>query len=297
MIDKDFRDFSKLHEVTRGCPQICCMSATIQQKHVAALAASIGRTHFTNGMTMTPHREALSLQLRISFDPKLAIMEELLLQQKEEKAIVFCLFKAAVSEFAVMLKQKGLGRSVFECVSASLSEVDTFRKSKGGIMVCTSVLAAGMSFQNVSRVFFLDCAHSPEEFMQGAGRGARAVGETCIASLFTSISKLEKLQASSMKSTSSMASFCLDCMATRKDFATSLYGLFEHEAEGPLQSQGMVTQEHRSGPSADMQCIHISKHRRMSEVCASYDFGCYVSHAEIAVLRAYVGLVLCQYWC
>jgi hypothetical protein len=83
--DQDFRDFSKLHEATRECPQICCMSATIQQTHLASLSATIGRTHFTNGITMTPHREALSLKLRISFDPKLAIMEEIQLQPKEEK--------------------------------------------------------------------------------------------------------------------------------------------------------------------------------------------------------------------
>jgi len=277
VLDQDFRDFSKLHEATRECPQICCMSATIQQTHLALLSEIIGRTHFTNGITMTPHREALSLKLLISFDPKLAIMEEIQLQPKEEKAIVFCLFKAAVSEFAAMMRQKGLSRSVFECVSASLADVDTFRKSKCGIMVCTSVLAAGMSFQNVSRVFFLDCAHSPEEFLQGAGRGARGAGETCVASLFTSIPKLEKLQASSMKSTSSMASFCLDCITTRQDFATMLYGLFEHEAEGPLQSQEMASHKHRSGQSTDIHSLYPSKQRRMFEVCASYDLGCYVS--------------------
>jgi hypothetical protein len=99
--------------------------------------------------------------------------------------------------------------------------------------------------------------------------------------LFTSIPKLEKLQASSMKSTSSMASFCLDCIATRQDFATRLYGLFEHEAEGPLQSQEMAYHEHRSGPSTDIHSLHRLKHRRLFEVCASYDLGCYVSLKSI----------------
>jgi len=270
VIDKDFRDFEQLHEVTRKCPQICCMSATIQPTHSAELAAMLGRKCFTKGITMTPHRAALSLQLKVSLDPKLAILSELQLQEKETKAIIFCLFKATVSEYASILKQK-LDRDVYECVSASLADVELFRNSKAGIMVCTSVLAAGVSFEKVSRVFFLECAHSPEEFLQGAGRGARVEGEVCIATLCTSKAKLEKLQLSNMTSTSNMASFCLDCITRRLDFATTLYGLFDHEAGCSSQRLEAASQSYLELPS---------RNKREFQVCSP--IMCYVSVGQIS---------------
>jgi superfamily II DNA/RNA helicase len=47
------------------------------------------------------------------------------------------------------------------------------------------VLSAGVSFDEVTRVFFLGSAHNPETFLQGAGRGARSEQEKCIATLVT----------------------------------------------------------------------------------------------------------------
>ena len=73
-----------------------------------------------------------------------------------------------------------------------------FRKLDSAVMVCTSVLAAGVSFDSVTRVFFLSCAHGPESFLQGAGRGARSEQEHCIATLVTTRRDLVHYQQSKL---------------------------------------------------------------------------------------------------
>lgn len=203
------------------------MTATIQPQEVQGLSAMIGRKEFTKRMMLSPKRDALDVRIRLSTDPKNWIAQELEKQPAGERAIVFCPFKKNVFSMARLLRSTTT-RSVFECESGQTDDLDQFRISQSSIMVCTSVLSAGVTFEKVTQVIFLDCAGGAAQFLQGSGRGARGAGEKCVATLVTSRSQLLYFACSEMTQLAHMAEFCLHVLDTNMDFASELYKLFEH---------------------------------------------------------------------
>jgi len=203
------------------------MTATIQPQEVQGLADVIGRKEFTKRMMLSPKREALDVYFRLSTDSKNWIAQELAKQPAGERAIVFCPFKKNVFSMAKLLRMTTT-RSVFECESGLTGDLDGFRKSESAVMVCTSVLSAGVTFEKVTQVIFLDCAGGAAQFLQGSGRGARGAGEKCVATLVTSRSQLQYFAFSDMTQLAHMAEFCLHVVDTSLDFASELYKLFEH---------------------------------------------------------------------
>ena len=232
-LDGDYRDFGHLHEISSHCPQVCCMTATLRPGLLPILADKLGRTEgFSESMFLSPKRSNLSLDLRISADPIMWIAQELgklSTQKSGQRAIVFCLFKKQVHEVAELLRSKLKNRDVFECVAGSNADLTAFKTSLSGIMVCTTVLAAGVSFQNVTRVFFLDCAHCAELFLQGAGRGARSASDHCVSALVTNKSQLQHFQGGNMANTAEFATFCLNCIENNLVFAEEIYALYDHQ--------------------------------------------------------------------
>ena len=230
VVDGDFRDFSRLHEVTTYCPQVCCMSATIRPDSLSQLAEKIGRSSFSRSISVSPERATLVLQLVVTSDIRDFISKNLRLQPAGQRAIIFCLYKTNVAQTAQFLKASGISRDIFKCVSGKSADCCAFNQSESGIMVCTTVLAAGVSFSNVSRVYFQDGSHGPEVFLQGAGRGARADGEQCRAFLVTSKHKLNYFQeTTNCPQASSMANLCMNCFEKGLHFGRELYKIFDHE--------------------------------------------------------------------
>ena len=197
-IDASFRDFASVYEVCLKCPQICCMTATLQPRYVVGLAQKLGRKGFSESMLLCPSRPQLEVGLKVTTDAKAWIAQELSRQQSGQRAIVFCLFTSIVPEMVAVLKETLSAREILECISGDIGQLATFRKLSSAIMVCTSVLAAGVSYDNITRVFFLSGAHGPENFLQGAGRGARSEQERCVATLVTTRKDLESHQRSKM---------------------------------------------------------------------------------------------------
>jgi len=228
VLDGDFRDFTSLGEIARHCPRVCCMSATIQPDLLSDLAGKFGRDGFSSSIAMSPQRSTLSLRLRLTQDTKSFITADLLSQPQGERAIIFCLFKNNVQNVASYVQSAFRDRCVFQCTSGKAADFAAFNRSDAAIMVCTTVLAAGVAFQKVSRVYFIDCSHGPEVFLQGSGRGGRDEGEACIATLVTTRQQLETFKSSNMVYVSRMAAFCLSCIEKRLDFEDEICKLFEH---------------------------------------------------------------------
>ena len=89
-------------------------------------------------------------------------------------------------------------------------------------------------FRRFQGVYFLECSHGPEVFLQGSGRGARDEGEACIATLVTTKQQLETFKGSSMVYVSRMAAFCISCIEKRLDFGDEICKLFEHSKVSPM---------------------------------------------------------------
>lgn len=241
ILDGDWRDFANLSDISHHCPQICCMSATIQPDLLSELAGKFGRTAFSESIWMPPNRASLSLVLRITSDTRSFISGEIRSQKQGHRAIVFCLFKSNVPQIAAYIQSAIPNRRVFQCTSGKASDYTLFNASDSAIMVCTTVLATGVSFEKVSRVYFLECSHGPEVFLQGAGRGARCDGESCIATLVTNRQQLETFQESpNMASAARMASFLLKCIDGDLNFGDEICRLFDHSEKENLLSNGLV---------------------------------------------------------
>jgi hypothetical protein len=232
VVDRDFRDFHGLQELARYCPQVCCMTATMQPQFTSVLTSVLGRSPFSRSMLLSPKRDSVTIGIKISSDPRICIADELFFQEPNQRAIVFCLFKKNVEDMAKMLRSR-LQRVVLDCTSGATADLATFAASDSAVMVCTTVLATGVSFNKVTRIYFLDCAHSPEVFLQGAGRGAREPGETCVATLVTSKQQLDSLKEREGY-LGDMAKFCQTCIQSKKDFGHELYRLFEHNNPSDL---------------------------------------------------------------
>jgi superfamily II DNA/RNA helicase len=177
---------------------------------------------------MSPLRSNLSVALRVTSDTRAYITRDLLQQDKGERAIVFCLFKANVSQMARYIELAFPDRDVFQCASGKDDDLASFNATPSGIMVATTVLAAGVSFERVTRVYFGECSHGPEVLLQGAGRGARDETENCVATLVTTKQQLEYFRTSNLVYAAKMASFCLNCLEKKLDFDCELYKLFDH---------------------------------------------------------------------
>ena len=263
VLDADYRDFSTVNEISAHCAQVCCMSATIQPQYTDSLASKLGRTGFSTSMFATfihllryaliyffisalthslfhsftltfvhrflsPKRSGLVITLKVTSDSRSWIAQQLKEQPKHEKAIVFCLFKKVVTETAKFLKGQLEDRQVLECTSGSLEDLHTFRTQNSTVMVCTSVLLAGVSVDSITRVFFVDGAQGPEAVLQGAGRGARAETDKCYAALVTTKSSLQYLQQAKLSGISEMAKFCQKCIDEGLDFSREVCSLFDH---------------------------------------------------------------------
>ena len=229
VIDGDFRDFSTLSQVTTHCPQVCCMSATIRPDSLPPLADKIGRSLFSQSIFLSPERPNLALQLVVTSEIRAFFEGNLRKQPSGQRAIIFCLFKSNVAQTAEFLKTLSLDREIFECTSGK-ADCFAFDQSESGILVCTTVLAAGVSFKKVTRVYFQDCSHGPESFLQGSGRGARAEGEQCMAFMVTSMRQLNYfIDAPNSPYATFMAKFCMKCFSEGLHFGRELYRMFAHD--------------------------------------------------------------------
>ena len=190
-LDSSWRDFSSLSEICSHCPQVCCMSATIQPRYIDSLAAKLGRSGFSNSMLLCPERPELALKLKVTTDTRAWLAHDLSNQPAGQRAIVFCLFTKVVPELAAYLKGTLRSREVLQCTSGITADLAHFRRSTSAVMVCTSVLCTGVSIDNIWRVYFMGGAHGAEAFLQGAGRGARSGQEQCIATMVVSKKDME----------------------------------------------------------------------------------------------------------
>lgn len=236
-LDGDFRDFSTLNEISAHCAQVCCMTATLQPQHLTTLASKLGRNGFSTSMFVPPSRPGLVMQLKMTTDSKSWIVQQLKAQPKHQKAIVFCLFKKNVSEMAKCLRLELQNRKILECTSGALADLPTFRTLDSSVMVCTSVLSAGVSIDSITRVYFLDGVQGPEALIQGAGRGARAETDECVAVLVTSKSSLQYFQQAKLSGISEMAAFCKKCIDESLDFSYEICKLFEHPQSGHVSNR------------------------------------------------------------
>ena len=199
--------------------------------------------------------------MKVTQDPRIWIEKQLLLQPVTERAIIFCLFRKHVEMMVSYLKSKITTRQIFECSSGATDDLPAFHAASG-VMVCTSVLSTGVSFDKVTRVIFLDCCHGPEAFLQGAGRGARFEGETCVSTLVTNKAQLQYFMHSDMPEVGKMATFCYEVIEKRLDFSSEIYKLFQHSTRNNISQ----TQDHSHTSIMDMTIPNAKRQRCIGQL-------------------------------
>jgi len=198
--------------------------------------------------------------MKVTQEPRLWIEQQLLSQPLTERAIIFCLFRKHVEMMVSYLKSKMTTRKIFECSSGATDDLSAFQAASG-VMVCTSGLSTGVTFEKVTRVYFLDCCHGPEAFLQGAGRGARFEGESCVSTLVTNKAQLKYFMHSDMPDIGKMATFCYDVIEKQLDFSSEIYKLFDH----PTRNNISQTLDHSHASNMDMPMPDAKRQRCMGQ--------------------------------
>jgi superfamily II DNA helicase RecQ len=284
VVDADFRDFNGIQRIAQFCPQVCCMTATLQPHFTSVITSILGRPRFSRSILLSPQRNSVTLEIKMSLDPRAFIAEDLSCQEENRRAIVFCLYKKNVEDMARLLRSK-LDREVFSCTSGATADLAAFSSSHSAVMVSTTVLAAGVNFDCVTRIYFLDGTHGPEILLQGAGRGARTEGETCLATLVTSKQQLEFLKDKEGY-IGTMANFCQTCFQDKLNFAEELYRLFEHRKPGDVdtvelqqESLGSAACSGRYQPQ-DTQARHLKRKLLLSPTQGTFQLDQFAGHCH-----------------
>jgi ATP-independent RNA helicase DbpA len=120
----------------------------------------------------------------------------LLSQEQPQSAIVFCNFKATVSELADALIEEGLS---IACLHGDLEQSDRdrvmakFRNRSTRVLIATDVAARGIDVADLDLVVNFEVPPKPEVYVHRIGRTGRA-GKTGVAASFITSRDLRKLK-------------------------------------------------------------------------------------------------------
>ena len=178
MLDMGFYD--DIIQIVKKLPadrQTIMFSATMPPK-IKKLAETILRDPVMVNIAISKPAEGVAQGAYICYETqKLAIVQSLFSDKKEEKIIVFSSSKQKVKEVTRSLRRVGL-RAVEIHSDLEQAERDQalldFKSGKVNILVATDIISRGIDIENVDVVLNYDVPHDVEDYIHRIGRTARA---------------------------------------------------------------------------------------------------------------------------
>lgn len=178
MLDMGFYD--DIIQIVKKLPadrQTIMFSATMPPK-IKKLAETILRDPVMVNIAISKPAEGVAQGAYICYETqKLAIVQSLFSDKKEEKIIVFSSSKQKVKEVTRSLRRVGLRaveiHSDLEQVERDQALLD-FKSGKVNILVATDIISRGIDIENVDVVLNYDVPHDVEDYIHRIGRTARA---------------------------------------------------------------------------------------------------------------------------
>ncbi len=181
MLDMGF--FDDIIQIVKKLPadrQTIMFSATMPPK-IKKLAESILRDPVMVNIATSKPADGVTQGAYVCYETqKLALVQSLFADKKDEKIIVFSSSKQKVKEVARSLRRMKL-RAVEIHSDLEQPERDQalldFKSGKVNILVATDIISRGIDIENVDVVLNYDVPHDAEDYIHRIGRTARAQKE------------------------------------------------------------------------------------------------------------------------
>ena len=191
MLDMGFYD--DIMQVYKQLPPTCqtiMFSATMPPK-IRTLAKTILKNPEEVKIAISRPPETIMQTAYICYDPqKLKILEDLFLQSRPQRVIIFSSSKMKVKELASTLKRMKFNVAAMHSDLEQSQREEVMKEFKNGhidILVATDVVSRGIDINDIKLVINYDIPHDPEDYVHRIGRTARGTGGEGLAITFISI--------------------------------------------------------------------------------------------------------------
>lgn len=191
MLDMGFYD--DIMQVYKQLPSTCqtiMFSATMPPK-IRTLAKTILKNPEEVKIAISRPPETIMQTAYICYDyQKLKILEDLFLQSRPQRVIIFSSSKMKVKELTSTLKRMKFNVAAMHSDLEQSQREEVMKEFKNGhidILVATDVVSRGIDINDIKLVINYDIPHDPEDYVHRIGRTARGTGGEGLAITFTCI--------------------------------------------------------------------------------------------------------------
>ena len=191
MLDMGFFDdiMSIYKELPKNC-QTIMFSATMPPK-IRTLAKTIMKNPEEVKIAISRPPESIMQTAYICYEPqKLAILQNLFVQSRPQRVIIFSSSKLKVKDLATTLKRLKFNVAAMHSDLEQSQREEVMKEFKNGridILVATDVVARGIDINDIKLVVNFDIPHDPEDYVHRIGRTARGTGGEGLAITFVSV--------------------------------------------------------------------------------------------------------------
>jgi superfamily II DNA/RNA helicase len=191
MLDMGFHDdIMQLHKRLPDTCQIVMFSATMPPK-IRTLAKAILKDPEEVKIAISRPPETIMQTAYICYDmQKLSILEDLFLQNRPQRTLIFSSSKMKVKELAATLKRMKFNVAAMHSDLEQSQREEVMKEFKNGhidVMVATDVVARGIDINDIRLVINFDIPHDPEDYVHRIGRTARGTHGEGLSITFVAI--------------------------------------------------------------------------------------------------------------
>jgi superfamily II DNA/RNA helicase len=191
MLDMGFYDDIMLvHKQLPTSCQIVMFSATMPPK-IRTLAKTVLKDPEEVKIAISRPPESIMQTAYICYDmQKLGILEDLFLQNRPQRTIIFSSSKMKVKELAVTLKRMKFNVAAMHSDLEQSQREEVMKDFKNGhidALVATDVVARGIDINDIKLIVNFDIPHDPEDYIHRIGRTARGTHGEGLSITFVAI--------------------------------------------------------------------------------------------------------------
>lgn len=185
-----FEDIMSIYkELPKNC-QTIMFSATMPPK-IRTLAKTILKDPEEVKIAISRPPESIMQTAYICYETqKLAILQNLFMQSRPQRVIIFSSSKLKVKELAATLKRLKFNVAAMHSDLEQNQREEVMKEFKNGridILVATDVVSRGIDINDIRLVVNFDIPHDPEDYVHRIGRTARGTGGEGLAITFVSV--------------------------------------------------------------------------------------------------------------
>jgi len=185
-----FDDIMQIHKLLPASCQTIMFSATMPPK-IRTLAKTILKAPEEIKIAISKPPESIMQTAYICYEPqKIKIIENLFLESRPQRVIIFSSSKMKVKELNATLKRMKFNVAAMHSDLEQSQREEVMKEFKNGridILVATDVVSRGIDINDIKLVINYDIPHDPEDYVHRIGRTARGTNGVGLAITFVAV--------------------------------------------------------------------------------------------------------------